>query len=113
MRNKLVLALFLCLIGAAFLSNKFFVLRQFSEKLKQNSSVHLPVDREAPAPSARMCRALLPNDDDSDSQPLVRCVIGGKTTPGDRFPNFWFRFGLHTDLASKPPAYILQSSLTL
>jgi hypothetical protein len=113
LKNKLAPTLFLCLIGLAILSNRFFVLRQFTGNLNQNSSFHLPIDNATPSQYAWTLKASLANEDDSDPQQFPRYVIVEKTVAGDTLRHSWFGSRSHSYLSPRLPTYILQSSLTI
>jgi hypothetical protein len=112
--KKLAASLILCLLGVAILSNRVFVLRQFTVRLNQNASFHLPIDNTTPSQAGKRTFLIaIPNEGVSDLQQLPRDAIGIKTVPGGAQRNFRVLFEFQTDLSSRPPTYILQSSLNL
>ena len=112
--KKLATSLILCLLGVAILSNRVFVLRQFTVRLNQNASFHLPIDNTTPSQAGkRTFLVAIPNEGVSDLQQLPRDAIGNKTDPGGAPRDSWVLFKFQTDLSSGPPTYILQSALNL
>jgi hypothetical protein len=112
--KKLATSLILCLLGLAILSNRFFVLRQFTVRLNQNASFHLPIDNTTPSQAGkRTFLVAIPNEGVSDLQQLPRDAIGIKTDPEVAPRDFRVLCKFQTDLSSRPPTYILQSALNL
>src|SRR6266498_5747001 len=112
--KRLSTPLILCLLGLAILSNRVFVLRQFTVRLNQNASFHLPIDNTTPSQAGkRTFLVAIPNEGVSDLQQLPRDAIGIKTDPGGAPRDSWVLFKFQTDLSSGPPTYILQSALNL
>jgi hypothetical protein len=112
--KRLATPLILCLLGLAILSNRFFVLRQFTVRLNQNASFHLPIDSTIPSQAGKRTFVIaIPNEGVSDLQQLPRDAIGNKTDPGVAPRDSWVLFKFQTDLSSRPPTYILQSALNL
>jgi hypothetical protein len=112
--NKRLTPLILCLLGLAILSNRFFVLRQFTARLNQNATFHLASHNTTPPQTGKGTFFLATlNEDASDLQQLPRDAIGIKTVPGGAQRHFRVLFEFQTDLSSRPPTYILQSSLNL
>jgi hypothetical protein len=112
--KKLATSLILCLLGLAILSNRFFVLRQFTVRLNQNASFHLPIDNTTPSQAGKRTFLIaMPNEGVSDVQQLPRDAIGKKTDPEVATRDFRVLSKFETDLFSRPPAYILQSALNL
>jgi hypothetical protein len=112
--KRLATPLILCLLGLAILSNRFFVLRQFTVRFNQNASFHLPIDNTTQSQAGKRTFLIaIPNEGVSDLQHLPRDAIGIKTDPGDAPRDSRVLFEFQTDLSSRPPAYILQSALNL
>ena len=90
------------------------MLRQFTVRLNQNANFHL-ASHNTTAPQTGKETFLLAtlNEDAFDLQQLPRDAIGIKTVPGGAQRNFRVLFEFQTDLVSRPPTYILQSSLNL
>jgi hypothetical protein len=112
--KKLATPLILCLLGVAILSNRVFVLRQFTVRLNQNASFHLPIDNTTPSQAGKRTFLIaIPNEGVSDLQQLPRDAGGIKTDPGGAPRDSWVLFKFQTDLSSGSPTYILQSALNL
>ena len=112
--KKLATPLILCLLGLAILSNRFYVLRQFTVRLNQNASFHLPIDSTTPSQAGKGTFLIaMPNEGVSDLQQHPRDAIGIKTDPGGASRDSRVLSKLQTDLSSSPPTYILQSALNL
>jgi hypothetical protein len=112
--KRLATPLILCLLGLAILSNRFFVLRQFTVRFNQNASFHLPIDNTTPSQAGKRTFLIaIPNEGVSDLQHLPRDAIGIKTDPGGAPRDSRVLFKFQTDLSSDPPTYILQSALNL
>jgi len=112
--KKLATPLILCLLGVAILSNRFFVLRQFTVRLNQNASFYLPIDNTTQSQAGKRTFLIaIPNEGVSDLQHLPRDASGIKTDPGGAPRDSPVLFKFQTDLSSGPPTYILQSALNL
>jgi len=112
--KKLATPLILCLLGLAILSNRVFVLRQFTARLNQNASFHLPIDNTTPSQAGKRTFLIaIPNEGVSDLQQLARDTIGIKTDSGGAPRDSRVLFKFETELSPRPPAYILQSALNL
>jgi hypothetical protein len=111
--KKLAAPLILCLLSLV-LSNRFFVLRQFTVRLNQNASFHLPIDNTTPSQAGKRTFLIaIPNEGVSDLQQLHRNAIGIKTDPEVAPRDFRVLSKFQTDLSSRPATYILQSALNL
>jgi hypothetical protein len=112
--KRLATSLILCLLGLAILSNRVFILRQFTVRLNQNASFQLPVDTTTPTQADR--RALLiaiPNEGISDLQQLARNAIEIRPDPAGPLSHSHVPFRFHTGFSPKLPSYIFQSALNL
>ncbi|PYJ67688.1 MAG: hypothetical protein DME76_14625 [Verrucomicrobia bacterium] len=114
MSKRLATFFILCLLGLAILSNRLFVLRQFTVRLSQTASFSLPVDNTAPSQANRRAFLIaIPNEGVPDLQQLSRDAIGIKPDPAGARRDTRVLFRFQSDLSSRPPAYILQSVLNL
>jgi hypothetical protein len=112
--KKVATFLVLCLVGLAVLSNRFFMLRQFTVRLNQNVSFHLPIESSGPAQAGKTTLGVaLTNEGVSELQPPPRDAVEIKTDPRDELRGSRIVANLPTDFSSRPPAYILQSVLNL
>src|SRR5262245_44343715 len=113
LNRRLATTLFLCVLGVAILSNRFFGLRQFTVRLNQNVSFQLPVDNTIPVQSDK--RAFLiavPNEGIADLQQLARAI---ETGPDSASALSHSLVSLKFQILPSPrlPSYILQSALNL
>jgi hypothetical protein len=112
--KKLATSLILCLLGLAILSNRFFVLRQFTGRLNQNASFHLPIDNTTPSQAGKRTFLIaISNEGISDLQQLPRGAIVIKTDPEGASRDSRVPFKFQTKPSSSSPTYILQSALNL
>jgi hypothetical protein len=112
--KKLATSLVLFLISIAILSNRFFVLRQFTVRLNQNVTFHLPIESSGPAQAGKTTLGVaLTNEGVSELQPPPRDAVEIKTGSRDELRGSRIVANFPTDFSSRPPAYILQSVLNL
>ena len=112
--KRLATSLILCLLGLAILSNRFFILRQFTVRFNQNASFKLPVGNTAPAQADRRAFLIaIPNEGASDLQQLARDVSEIRPEPVGALRDSRVPFRFQTVSSSRLPSYILQSALNL
>jgi hypothetical protein len=110
--KRLTTSLILCLLGVAILSNRFFVLRQFTVQLNQNASFNLPIHNTGSSDKRTLYLAI-PNESGSDLQQFPQDVIGINSDPESTHRDARVLSKFQTDLFSSPPTYIIQSALNL
>jgi hypothetical protein len=114
LNKRLSTPVLLCLLGLAVLSNRVFVLRQFTARIDQNSSFHLPIHDAVPSHADKRTFLLaISNEGLSELQQLPRGAIGIEPDPEGALRDYRVLSKSKTDLSSRPPAYILQSALNL
>jgi hypothetical protein len=112
--KRLITPFVLCLLAFGILSNRILSLRQFTVRINQNVSFHLPVDNTTPSRANRRTFLLaLPNEGVSDLPQVPRQVIEIKTAPPSLPGYSLFHLRFHADPASRPSIYILESALNL
>ena len=112
--KRLITPLILLFLGLGLLSNRFFVLRQFTVRLNQNVSFHLPWGNALPLQADKRTFLLaISNESVSDLQQPPRPAIAITTKSAVTLRASWLFFEFQNGLSSRPPFYILQSALNL
>lgn len=112
--KRLTTSLILCLLGLAILSNRFFILRQFTVRFNQSASFQQPVDNPARAQSGRRAFLIaIPNEGASDLQQLARDASEIGPGPAGALRHSLVPSRFQTVSSSRLPSYILQSALNL
>jgi hypothetical protein len=114
LNKRSITPLLLVLLGLAVLSNRAFVLRQFAGSLHPAVRLDLPADGTSPG-DADSRISLLPVADEGVSElaQLPRDTAGIKTDAEATLRHSRISSNIQTDVAAKPPTYILQSVLNL
>jgi hypothetical protein len=113
-RKKSFAPLILCLLAIGVLSNRLFILRQFTVKPNQAVTVRLPSN--STAPSKAQPRSLLPPLSSEAAPELEESLRSGIAITTDATGTVGERSTLptlQTRLSATPPTYILQSVLNL